>query len=90
MSGTFQGTMPNPVLAGGALIIRLYDPDRNSQVVEVGAYNPTSGITTTLLVYLDDDGLGGIKWQVPEDWGAPLLTLQTEDTPDLTITVTPP
>lgn len=81
--------MPNPVLAGGALIIRLYDPDRAGQTVQVGIYNPTSGQTTYEFVYLDEDGLGGIKWQVPEDWGAPLLTLQTEDTPDLTITVTP-
>lgn len=90
MSGTFQGTSPNPVAAGGNLIIRLYDPDRAGQTVFVAAYNPSTGLSTYIPMVLDEDGVGGVKWVVPVDWDAPLLTLQSDDTPDLTVTVTEP
>ncbi len=88
MSGTFQGTFPNPVQAGGNLIIRLYDPDRSGHTVHVFVHNPATGQSTSITMVLDDDGVGGLKWVVPVDRDAPLLTLQSEDTPDLTVTVT--
>lgn len=87
-TGTFQGTFPNPVAAGGALIVRFYDPDRAGQTVTAKAVKPSDGSEIAIPIALDDDGVGGVKWEVPADWGDPLLVLQESGAPDFTVTVT--
>lgn len=86
-TGTFQGTFPNPVAAGGTLIVRFYDPSRAGQTIQAKAVKVESGEEVTIPIVLDHDGIGGTKWAVPAGWGEPFVVLQEQGALDHTVSV---
>lgn len=88
MSGTFNGTTPNPVQAGTSLVINFYDPGRAGQTITAKAVKLSNGSEIDIPIILDPDGVGGVKWTVPANWGDLFLVLQESGAPDFTVTVT--